>query len=146
MIKNLGTIGIEFRNDERPAIVDLAVGNQAREVSWRQYNANCDAVARGVLKRGLKPGERVGLLSGNRSEFLEVFYGTMRAGVVPVLINILQPKETIDWVVRNSEVKLIFCEASLKHLCPADVPAIVFEQDHYVEFLDPGPLTPFAPG
>ena len=96
MIKNLGTIGIEFRNEDRPAIIDLCVGETPREISWRQYNDNCDAVARGVLKRGLKVGERIGILSGNRAEFLEVFYGAMRAGVVPVLINILQPKENIE--------------------------------------------------
>jgi acyl-CoA synthetase (AMP-forming)/AMP-acid ligase II len=145
MYRNLGTIGIEFRHEDRPAIIDLAVGDKPREVSWRQYNDNCDAVARGVLKRGLKAGERIGILSGNRSEFLEVFYGTMRAGVVPVLINILQPKETIDWVVRNSEVKLIVCEAALRHLCPDDVPMVVFEED-YQNLKDPGPLTPFVPG
>ena len=108
MYKNLGTIGIEYRNDDRPAIIDLCVGDAPREISWRRYHDNCDAVARGMVRRGLKPGERIGILSGNRSEFLEVFYGAMRAGVVPVLINILQPKETIDWVVRNSDVKLIF--------------------------------------
>jgi long-chain acyl-CoA synthetase len=144
MYKNLGTIGIEFRDEDRPAIVDLCIGDAAREVSWRQYNANCDAVARGMLRRGLKVGERIGILSGNRAEFLEVFYGTMRAGVVPVLINILQPKETIDWVIRNSGVKLVVGEASLRHLCPEDVPSVFFEED-YESFKDPGSFTPFAP-
>ena len=144
MSKNLGTIGIEFRDEDRPAIIDLCIGDAPREVSWRQYNANCDAVARGMLRRGLKVGERIGILSGNRSEFLEVFYGTMRAGVVPVLINILQPKETIDWVIRNSGVKLVVGEASLESLCPDDLPRVVFERD-YESFKDPGPFTPYAP-
>lgn len=144
MYRNLGTIGIEYRDPDRPAIIDLCVGEQPREISWRQYNDNCDAVARGMLRRGLEVGERIGILSGNRSEFLEVFYGTMRAGVVPVLINILQPKETIDWLVRNSEVKLIVCEAALRHLCPADIPAVVFEDD-YQGFKHPGPYTPYVP-
>src|SRR5687767_13517494 len=143
MVKNLGTIGIEYRHEDRPAIVDLCV-EPAREISWRQYNDNCDAVARGMVRRGLKVGERIGILSGNRSEFLEVFYGTMRAGVVPVLINILQPKETIDWVVRNSEVKVVFSEKQFLSLCPASVPTVVFEED-YENFKDPGAFTPFAP-
>jgi acyl-CoA synthetase (AMP-forming)/AMP-acid ligase II len=144
MAKNLGTIGIEFRREDRPAIIDLCVGSEPRELTWRQYNDRCDAVARGLLRRGLEPGERIGILSGNRSEFLEVFYGAMRAGVVPVLINILQPKETIDWVARNSEVKLVIGEASLRHLCPEDLSFIEFESS-YREFLDPGSLTPFVP-
>ena len=144
MYRNLGTIGIEYRDEDRPAIIDLCVGGEPREISWREYNDNCDAVARGMVRRRLKVGERVGILSGNRSEFLEVFYGTMRAGVVPVLINILQPKETIDWVVRNSGVKLIIREAAQRHLCPDDMPVVEFETD-YTDFLDPGPFTPYAP-
>ncbi|HZQ74612.1 MAG TPA: class I adenylate-forming enzyme family protein [Burkholderiales bacterium] len=145
MYRNLGTIGIEYRGEDRPAIVDLCVGDAPREVSWRGYNESCDAVARGVLKRGLKPGERVGIVSGNRAEFLEVFYGAMRAGVVPVLINILQPKETIDWVCRNSDVKLLFAEKALSALCPGALPRVVFEED-YEQLKDPGPFTPFEPG
>src|SRR3954467_301831 len=141
MVKNLGTIGIEYRNEDRPAIIDLCV-EPPREISWRQYNDNCDAVARGMLRRGLKVGERIGIVSGNRSEFLEVFYGTMRAGVVPVLINILQPKETIDWVCRNSEVKFIVCEEALRHLCPVDLPFVEFEST-YKSFLDVGEFQPY---
>jgi long-chain acyl-CoA synthetase len=142
--RNLGTIGIEYRNEDRPAIIDLCVGDAPREISYRAYHDNCDALARGVVRWGLEPGERVAIVSGNRAEFLEVFYGAMRAGVVPVLVNILQPKETIDWVMRNSDVRLIFCEAALRRLCPEDIPAITFEED-YASFKDPGPWTPYAP-
>jgi len=145
MSRNLGTIGIEYRDEDRPAIIDLCVGDAPREISWRQYHQRCDAVARGIVRRGLRPGERVGILSGNRHEFLEVFYGAMRAGVVPVLINILQPRETIDWVIRNSEVKLVFAERSLSPLCPHDVPVVEFETA-YEAFQDPGPWTPYVPG
>lgn len=146
--KNLGCIGLDFRHEDRPAIIDLS-GETPREISYRAYHAACDAVARGLEKRGFKPGERVGVLSGNRAEFLEAFYGAMRAGVVPVLINILQPKDTIDWVVRNSEVKMIFTESSLRHLCPADVPAVDFDDagaDGYRAFQDPGEYTARVPG
>jgi len=143
-VRNLGTIGIEFRDVERPAIIDLC-GAAPRELSYRAYHDNCDAVARGLARHGLKAGERVGIVSGNRAEFLEVFYGAMRAGVVPVLINILQSKDTIGWVMRNSEVRLVFGEAGLRPLWPQDIPAVVFEED-YAAFKDPGAWTAYAPG
>lgn len=145
--KNLGCIGLDYRNDARPAIIDLS-GETPREVSYKEYHDACDAVARGLLKRGFQPGERIGVLSGNRAEFLEVFYGAMRAGVVPVLINILQPKDTIDWVIRNSGVKLVFTEAGLRALCPDDVPAIEFDDasaQGYKAFQDPGEFTARVP-
>ncbi|MDO9219203.1 MAG: class I adenylate-forming enzyme family protein [Lacisediminimonas sp.] len=145
--KNLGCIGQDFCNDLRPAIIDLS-GEAPREISYKAYNDACDAVARGLLKRGFEPGQRIGVLSGNRAEFLEVFYGAMRAGVVPVLINTLQPKDTVDWVIRNSEVKLIFTEAALRALCPADIPSIEFDDTSdagYKAFQDFGPFTARVP-
>jgi long-chain acyl-CoA synthetase len=146
-VKNLGCIGIEFRDEDRPAIVDLC-GDAPREISYRQYHANCDAVARGILRRGLQRGQRIGILSGNRAEFLEVFYGVMRAGVVPVLINTLQPAEVIAWVADNSDVELVFCEPALRKLLPATLPVVEFDNpgaDGYEAFKDPGEFTAIVP-
>lgn len=146
-VSNLGCIGIEFRDEDRPAIVDLC-GDAPRTITYRQYHANCDAVARGVLKRGIQRGSRVGILSGNRAEFLEVFYGVMRAGVAPVLINILQPKDVIEWVADNSDVELVFCEPALRKLLPAGMPVVEFDNpgaEGYEAFKDPGPFTAIVP-
>jgi long-chain acyl-CoA synthetase len=146
-VKNLGCIGIEFRDEDHPAIVDLC-GDTPREISYRQYHANCDAVARGVLRRGLQRGQRIGILSGNRAEFLEVFYGVMRAGVVPVLINTLQPKDVVEWVADNSEVQLVFCEPALRKLLPAAMPVVEFDTlgaEGYETFKDLGGFTAIVP-
>jgi long-chain acyl-CoA synthetase len=146
-VRNLGCIGIEFRDQDRPAIVDLC-GDAPRTLTYREYHGRCDAVARGLLRRGLVRGQRVGILSGNRSEFLEVFYGAMRAGITPVLMNILQPADVVNWVAGNSEVKLVFCEAGLRKLLPADLPVVVFDQEGdqgYGSFLDPGPFDAIDP-
>lgn len=145
--RNLGCIGFDFRDSDRTAIVDLC-GEEPREITYRQYHANCDAVARGIQRRGLQRGQRIGILSGNRTEFLEVFYGAMRAGVVPVLINILQPAEVIAWVAENSDVELVFCEQALRKLLPADLATVEFDRPDaggYEAFKDPGQFTPVEP-
>lgn len=146
-VENLGCIGIEFRDEDRPAIVDLC-GEAPRTISYRQYHASCDAVARGALKRGIQRGQRVGVLSGNRAEFLEVFYGVMRAGITPVLINILQPKDVIEWVADNSDVQLVFCEPALRKLLPAGMSVVEFDNpggDGYEVFKDLGEFTAVEP-
>lgn len=137
-LQNLGCIGIEYRHEKRPAVIDLLDPDNPREIDYPAYNASCDALARGLLKHGLAPGERVGILCGNRVEFLEIFYGAMRAGVIPVLINILLPRQTIEWVMRNSGVKLVFCATALRAHCPADIPAIEVDAGHYHAFKDAG--------
>ena len=147
-IKNLGCIGVKYKYDDRPVIIDLSNPDIPREISYRSYNIACDAVARGLLNRGLKEGERIGIISGNRVEFLETFFGSMRAGMVPVLINILQPKETIEWMIRNSGVTLLFCDAGLRMKCPEDLPILEFDDQGprgYRAFKDPGEFAPMIP-
>jgi acyl-CoA synthetase (AMP-forming)/AMP-acid ligase II len=147
-IPNLGSIASEYKNESYPAIIDLTNPNQERVISYQEYHAGCDAVARGLLKLGLKEGDRIGIVSGNRAEFLEVFYGSMRAGIVPVLLNILQTKESIEWMIENSDVKLLFCESVTQDKCPANIPSINLDCDapnSFSKFKDPGVFTAIVP-
>jgi long-chain acyl-CoA synthetase len=148
-IKNLGCLGIEYRHDLRPAVIDLWDPEHPREIDYPTYHASCDAVARGLVERGFKPGERIGLLCSNRVEFLEIFYGAMRAGVVPVSIGVLLPKDTVNWIIQDSDVRLVFCEASLRANLPDGIATVDIDSDGatgLAAFKNPGPFTPFVPG
>jgi acyl-CoA synthetase (AMP-forming)/AMP-acid ligase II len=147
-IKNLGCLGVEYRHDARLAVIDLWDPEHPREIDYPTYHASCDAVARGLVARGFKPGERVGLLCSNRVEFLEIFYGAMRAGVVPVSIGVLLPRDTVNWIIQDSDVRLVFCEASLRANLPEGIATVDIDSDGatgLASFKNPGPFTPFAP-
>jgi long-chain acyl-CoA synthetase len=148
LIENLGCIAEEYRLETYPAIIDLTDPQNERVFSYQEYHAGCDAVARGLLRYGLKEGDRIGILSGNRAEFLEIFYGSMRAGIVPVLLNILQPKEALEWVAKNSEIQLIFCEKITEDKCPVQIKKILIDgvsPNDLVSFKDPGEFTAITP-
>lgn len=147
-VKNLGMIGAEFRAEERPAIIDLFDPASPRVISYAEYHAACDAIARGLLERGLVQGDRVGILSSNRAEFLEIFYGAMRAGIVPVSIGIQLPSDTVEWIIADAGVKLVFCESGLRRLVPEGVEVVVIEGDGeggLSALMRPGPFEPFVP-
>src|ERR1700742_4911070 len=147
-VKNLGCLGSEFRNEKRVAVIDLWDPDNPREIDYPAYHAACDAVARGLVEKGFKPGDRIGVLCSNRVEFLEVFFGAMRAGVVPVSIGIQQPAETVAWIIDDSNVKLVFCDGALKQNLPKDVAVIDVDSeaaDGLSDFKRPGPFTPFQP-
>jgi len=58
---------------------------------------------------GVAPGDHIGIFMKNTPEYLTVFYGIWAAGAVAVPINgKLHPKEA-DWILENSEAKLVFC-------------------------------------
>ncbi|NPT36463.1 class I adenylate-forming enzyme family protein [Paraburkholderia xenovorans] len=144
-LKNLGSIGDEFRNEDRPVIIDLWDNENPREVDYPTFHATCDAIARGFVARGYGKGTRIGIFCSNRLEFLEVFYGAMRAGVIPVPMGILLPKDTIEWIIRDAELKLVFCDSELRAKLPSNTPHIVVESEEYEAFKVPGPFEAIVP-
>lgn len=147
-VPNLGCIGRSFQTGGQVAVIDLWDPENPRIVDYPTFNSSCDAVARGLREMGLTPGDRVGVHCSNRLEFLQVFYGAMRVGIVPVMMGILQPKDTIEWIVEDTGLKLVFCEADLKkNLSPQTRTVIVDSdgQDGLAAMMRPGELEPFEP-
>ncbi|SLN57227.1 class I adenylate-forming enzyme family protein [Roseisalinus antarcticus] len=147
-VQNLGCLGAKFTEPGHIAVVDLSDPDNPRQIDYPTFHASCDAVARGLVARGLGPGDTVGVYCSNRVEFLEVFYGAMRAGVVPVMMGILNSADTIHWIIDNSDVSIVFCETGLAGNLPADVPGVLVDDDGddgLSTFKDFGPFEPFQP-
>jgi len=141
--RNLGRIFEAHLGQGRTAVVDLA-GGAARTYSYDDLDAMANAVARGLRARGLEAGDRVGVLALNRIAYLAVFFGAMRAGVVPAPINVKLAPEIAAYVVRDAGCRLAFVEAAFRDLVPAGVPQVDFDRD-FEGFLDPGPFTAATP-
>jgi acyl-CoA synthetase (AMP-forming)/AMP-acid ligase II len=146
VITNVGsTLSPRGRGQEegQVAIVDLSRPGEPREITYAALDAGCDAVAAGLAGRGLGPGDRVGILALNRTEYIEALYGTMRAGAIPVPLNIKLPAESLAFIARDANLALLFVDAAHRKVAP-DVPAVDFDAG-YADFLKPGPFAPVAP-
>lgn len=143
--KNLGCIGSEYRHEQRPAIIDLWDPDNPRIIDYPTFHASCDAIARGFVKRGFVKGDRIGILCSNRVEFLEVFFGALRAGVIAVPIGILQPRDTVEWIVTDARLKMVFCDKQLRGNLPPSVDAVEIESPDYDAFKDPGEFSAIVP-
>ena len=84
---NLGACFSPSAPDDKVALIEPGKG--ARRTTYGQLRSDADAVARGLLARGLSWGDRVGLMALNSREYLSVFFGAMRAGLVAVLVAIV---------------------------------------------------------
>src|ERR1700751_3867935 len=74
------------RLPDKVAIIDL-FGGKERTSTYKQLDERMDRVASMLARLGVKPGERIAMLVGNRVEFVEFFFGAMRAGAIPLLLN-----------------------------------------------------------
>src|SRR5436305_2540596 len=55
---------------------------QYRDLTWSDYRADALACAAALVEAGIKPGDRVGLLSENRIEWLIADMGLLAAGAI----------------------------------------------------------------
>jgi long-chain acyl-CoA synthetase len=86
---------------DRTALIDLW-GGRERAWSYRRLDERMESVGRLLQSNGLKPGDRLALLVGNRGEFVETFFGAMRAGVVPVSLNTKQAPAMLEVMIRDA--------------------------------------------
>jgi long-chain acyl-CoA synthetase len=140
---NLGDLIDRGRDLAKIAIIDLG-GEAPRDVSYAALDAMAMGIARALLARGLVRGERVAILAANRSEYFASYFGIMRAGLVAVPVNFKFPRATIDFILRDSGAKLVFCDEKRRADVPEDLPTIVFGAG-FDEFLDLGPFDSVVP-
>lgn len=104
---------------------------RAGEASWSYREAPVIAArsAGRLAAAGLRPGDRVALLCGNRAEFLEIFFGCAWLGAIIVPINTASKGPQLQHVLANSGARLLVIEkallAALDHL---DLAALALEK------------------
>ncbi|MCX7634991.1 MAG: acyl--CoA ligase [Syntrophales bacterium] len=82
---------VEKWASRKPEAEALVFGDE--RLSWGDFKARMDGIAKAFLAAGVQPGDRVALLSAARNEFLTTF---MAAGKVGAMWLGLNPKFTLD--------------------------------------------------
>src|SRR5262245_19091769 len=92
----------------------LVVRSQDYRATYRQLWDATTACARGLLALGVRPGDRVGVWSANRFEWVVVQYATARLGAVLVNINPAYRAGELEYVLRQAGVSVLLYAASFK--------------------------------
>jgi len=91
------------RNGSRPALkLEAAVA------SYGQLNEGAARVAGLLQDRGLRPGDRVGIMLPNVPYFGLVYYGILRAGGVVVPMNVLLKAREVSFYLGDSGARYVF--------------------------------------
>ena len=92
-LNNLGDLTDRTQDPSKPAVIDASKSTASEVVTHGELDALCDGIARTLANCGLARGARVAVLSANRLEYLAVYLGIMRAGMVAVPVNFRAPQE-----------------------------------------------------
>jgi len=142
--RNLGDVVADAPRPDRTALIDLSEPAKPRAWSFAGLDRAAAAVAGGLLARGGKRGDRVAVLAANRAEYLTVFLGAMRAGMIAVPVNTKLPPAAIEHVLGDSSVSLVFADAERRSAVPAGQ-AVVDLDAELEAFVRPGPFTSVQP-
>ena len=141
---NLGDLVDRNGDPDRIALIDAADWEAAPARSHRWLDARIAAVARALSARGLARGARIAIFAANSADWLAVYFGAMRAGLVAVPVNWRFPDETVRHVLRDSEARLLFVDKERRARAPEGLPTVAFGPD-FESFLDPGPFETLRP-
>ncbi len=82
--------------------------------TWAEFAREVDALAGGLLALGLEKGDRVGIWSPNRYEWLLTQFATARVGLVLVTINPAYRLSEVEYVLNKVQAKALVTAASFK--------------------------------
>lgn len=142
MIEKITNIGstIDFNNDlDKIAVIDLSSENP-NYISYKQLDNTANAVSRGIIKKQISVGDKVAIISDNSYRYLSTFFGILRYGAIPVLINNKMSISQIENILKESETKLVFTDSDLDF----KIDCINFNSD-FESFLDWGEFESYIP-
>jgi fatty-acyl-CoA synthase len=96
---------------DRDALVDVQAG---RRLSYREFNAEVDALALGLADTGLAKGDRVGIWSPNRHEWTLVQYATAKLGLILVNINPAYRTHELRYVLDQAGIRMLIAAPGFK--------------------------------
>ena len=109
------------RFGEREALV---VAHQDYRSTYADLVQQCELVARGLMTRGVGKGDRVGIWSPNRYEWIVIQYATAAIGAILVNINPAYRTSELEYVLNQSSVGLLILAARFRQ---ADYTAMLAE-------------------
>jgi len=80
--------------------------------TYRILEERANRLANAVLGLGLKKGDRCAILFYNRHEWLEIYFGLARTGIIAVPVNFRFTAPEIEYVLNHSEPKALIYEES----------------------------------
>lgn len=111
------------RNNPDHVIYQRLVGGSWTDVSCAEAAAQVRAAARGLIAKGVNPGDRVAVLSATRYEWAILDLAILSVGALTVPIYETSSAEQVRWVLTDSGAELLFTETDQHAALAAELTA-----------------------
>jgi len=78
-----------------------------REITWNVFNEKANRFANLLLERGIRKGDKVGILLMNCLEWLPIYFGILKTGALAVPLNFRYSADEIKYCVELAQVDIL---------------------------------------
>ena len=143
---NLGALYDAAVCGDGVALIDVRDWDHPRNYTHREVDGAANSLARGLLKRGFKRGDAIGIIATNRAEYVISFLAILRAGLVAVPVSHKFPRATVEYVLNHASVKHVLCDDARRALVPDRFACTSFDDAAaYAALHDEGDFTAVDP-
>jgi fatty-acyl-CoA synthase len=96
---------------DREALVECATG---RRWTYAEFDADVDALARGLIAAGIAKGDRIGIWAPNCAEWTLVQYAAAKIGAILVNVNPSYRTHELAFVLNQSGTRMLISASSFK--------------------------------
>ncbi len=98
----------------------------ALRFTYAEFGERCERLASGLLSEGVRPGDRVALLSFNTHQLLEGYFGIPLAGAIVMPLNVRLTPVELAGILHHAEPRILLYESDfaplvshLQKACPS---------------------------
>ena len=88
----------------------LAIVDGAKRFTYREFAQRVNRLSHALLRLGVRPGDRVCILSPNSHFFLESFYGTSQIGAILVPLNYRLTAADHEYILNHAGVTVVLVD------------------------------------
>ncbi|MCX6640580.1 MAG: long-chain fatty acid--CoA ligase [bacterium] len=97
------------RRADHPALL-YKTGERYQPVSYGELGRQITTAAQKLISLGIKPGERIGIMSNNRPEWVVVDLAALCCGIVVVPVYVSLSAAEVQYILKDAEVTHLFAE------------------------------------
>jgi fatty-acyl-CoA synthase len=103
---------------------DPAIYCDEEVVTWGEFDAASNALARSLLAAGLAQGAKVAQYMRNSPEYLVIFAAGFKARLAPVNVNFRYGPDEVEYLIDNSDSEAVFFDAEFADVVRAVRPKL----------------------
>lgn len=103
------TLGKQLEKVAQQYPGDRAVTYTDRDYSrsWKEFNDECDRVAKGLLALGVRKGDKVAAWATNVPEWMVTLFASAKIGAILVTVNTAYKVFELEYLLRQSDAKVL---------------------------------------